>query len=211
MTNSKILLSALALAIASSSFAQTESAPVATSAGLLGQRYVAVSGLTEDFRNAGGLDNAFGGAIGVNLPLTANLDLGFGYGYERLSDGGIKFREQLISASVTPYVNVAQNLKLFANAAVSYAWAKETVLGVTDKDNEGFWLLGVGAELSLGARTALMGQVAYDDTFDGHGEGAWAFSVGVNHWFTQKVGATAGVTFVEDDAIVYQLGVAFRF
>ncbi len=213
MTYSKILLSALVLAAASSSIAQTESAPVTTtsSAGLLGQRYVAISGLTEDFRNAGGLDNAFGGSIGANLPLTANLDLGFGYGYERLSDSGLKYREHAISASLTPFVTVAENVKLFADATVGYAWAKARGFGGNASDDDGIWSLGAGAELGLGARTALTGRVSYNDAFDGNSDGSWAFTVGVNHWFTEKVAGLAGVTFVEDDSIVYQVGVAFRF
>ncbi len=213
MTYSKILLSALALAAASSSFAQTESAPVTTtsSAGLLGQRYVAITGLTEDFRDAGGLDNAFGGNIGANLPLSANLDLGFGYGYERLSDGGLKYREHAISASLTPFVTVAENVKVFADATVGHAWAKARNFGTSASDDDSFWSLGVGAELGLGARTALTGRVSYNDAFDGNSEGSWAFTAGVNHWFTEKVAGIAGVTFVESDSIVYQVGVAFRF
>ncbi len=213
MTYSKILLSALALAAASSSFAQTESAPVTTSssAGLLGQRYVAITGLTEDFRNAGGLDNAFGANIGANLPLSANLDLGFGYGYERLSDGGLKYREHAISASLTPFVNVAENVKVFADATVGHAWAKARNFGTSASNDDSFWSLGVGAELGLGARTALTGRVSYNDAFDGNSQGSWAFTVGANHWFTEKVAGVASVTFVESDSIVYQVGVAFRF
>ncbi len=211
MTHTKILLSALALAAASSTFAQTDSAPVATSAGLLGQRYAAASFIVEDFRNAGGLDNAFGGSIGANLPLSANLDLGFGYGYERLSDGGVKYREHAISASLTPFVNVAENVKVFADATVGYAWAKARGFGGSASDDDGLWSLGVGAELALGARTALTGRVAYNDAFDSGSDGSWAFTAGVNHWFTEKVAGIAGVTFVESDAIIYQVGVAFRF
>ena len=211
MTYSKILLSALALAAASSSIAQTESAPVATSAGLLGQRYVAAHGLTEEFRDAGGLDNAFGGGLSANVPLSANLDLGFGYGYERLSDAGIKYREHVISASLTPYVTVAENLKLFADATVGFGWAKTRVGTFSDSDNDGIWALGAGAELALGARTALTGRVAYNDVFDNTTDSSWSFTVGVNHWFTEKVAGVAGITFVESDSIVYQVGVAFRF
>jgi len=211
MTNSKILLSALALAAASSTFAQTESAPVASSAGLLGERYAAASFIVEDFRNAGGLDNAFGGGASTNLPLSANLDLGFGYAYERLSDGPIKFREHALSASLTPFVNVADNVKVFADATLGYAWAKFRGAGVNGSDNDGFWSLGAGAELALGARTALTGRVAYNDAFDNGSEGSWAFTAGVNHWFTEQVAGIASVTFVESDSIVYQIGVAFRF
>ena len=212
MTYNKIILSALAIAaVASSSFAQTESAPAATSAGLLGQRYVAVSGLTEDFRDAGGLDNAFGGTIGANVPVTANLDLGFGYGYERLSDSSLKYREHVLSASLTPYLKVAENLKLFADAVVGHAWAKADTFGVTDSDNDGIWAAGVGAEFAVASRTALTGRVAYNDTFDSNSDGSWSFTGGVNHWFTEKVAGVASVTFVEDDSIIYQIGVAFRF
>lgn len=207
MNYTKIILAALAIAAGSNAFAQTESS---ASAGLLGQRFISGSFLTEDFRKSGSLDNAFGGSVDANIPLTANLDFGLGYSYERLSDV-FTAREQLISASLRPHFDVAQNTKLFADVVLGHAWYKETGTGYTDTDNVGFLAIGVGAQIAVGPKTALLARVAYNTLLEGGDEENMTYTVGANHWFTQKVGGLLSVTFDEDFSVIYQAGVTVRF
>ena len=217
MNYTKSLVGTLAaLAVGSSLFAQT--AETSASAGLLGQRYVGASLSIEDFRTFDDLvgfevDSAIGGSLSVNVPVRANLDAGFGYSYDKIDDSVFEATQHAIGAGATVYGSWS-GVKPFATATIGYSWTDIEVpsTGASANEDDAFWAAGVGVEVPVGPATALRGRVSYNDSFDSDdGDGSWAFSAGVNHWFTRKVAGVASVTFVEDDSVVYVVGARLRF
>ncbi len=210
MNYSKSLVGALAaIAAGACLFGQTASVNN-DSAGLLGQRYVGVGFFVDDLREVP-VDSGLGGSVGVNLPITSNLDLAFQYAYERISDSLLKARNHTVGATLRAY-NPYEGVKLFSDATLSHSWSRVRAPGVGRvTENDPYWELGVGVEAPLTSSTALLGRVSYSDAFDGDVDGTWNFTAGVSHRFTAKVDGLASVTFHEDDAVVYAIGVAYRF
>jgi hypothetical protein len=210
MNYTKSLVGALA-ALAAGAFLHGQStAASSTTAGVLGQRYVGAGVFVDDFRDTS-IDSGIGGGLLVNLPVASALDVAFEYSYERVDDSLLDGREHAIAATLRAY-NAYEGVKLFSDVTLGYAWDKIKAPSVGRiTDNDGFWAVGVGVEAPIASSTALVGRVAYGDRFDGDDSDAWTFTVGANHWFTPKLVGAASVSFQEDDAVLYTIGLGLRF
>ena len=178
-----------------------------TNAGLLGQRYAGLSLFSESLRNRD-ISNGTGGALGVNFPLTPFLDFGASGSSESFRDYSVK--DQRASAALTAYHDF-NALKAFADASIGGTWQSSKVNGVSYRANDGIYAFGVGIEAPFTDRSALLGRAALNQYFQRDRGHYWTYTVGANHWFNDKLGATVSVTFFESTSIIYGLGVNVRF
>jgi len=209
MNYTKSLVGALAaIAAGACMFGQTTDATVA-SAGLLGQRYASLGLFAEDFRNSS-IDTGLGAQLGVNLPVTGNVDLGFSYEYLNVDDRLADIDGNSLGATARVHTRWS-GVRPFADATLGYTWFEaDSAIGGFDYD-EYFWDLGVGVEIPVASSTALVARVGYGELFEDGFDGSWSFTVGANHWFTPKLAGAVQVSFAEDDAVTYGVGLALRF
>jgi hypothetical protein len=183
--------------------------PVAaqTNAGLLGQRYAGLSLFSESIRNRD-ISNGTGGALGVNLPLTHFLDLGVSGSSESFRDYDVK--DHRASASLVAHRDF-NALKAFADVSLGGTWQSSEVGGVSYRDSDGIYALGVGFEAPFTDRSALFARIAHNQYFKRDRGHYWTYAGGANHWFTDKLGGSFSVTFFESSSITYSVGVNVRF
>jgi len=197
MNSIKILGVIAALAAGTSAFAQ-QAAP-ATSAGLLGQRYASAEFGVINI-NHFALDQ-FGAGVGVNLPLTANLDLGLGYAHtwvESFSD----IDSDILSADLTSYFSQGA-IKPFGTIALGYDW--------NDFDDGAIWAVRAGFEYDVNPSFSTAISVGYSDDFESGDASQWDVDVRAHYWVTRSVAAIATVSLIEHGNVGYSLGVAVRF
>ncbi len=206
-----ISLALAALAVVSTSFAQT--APAATaSTGLLGQRYAEASfGLADAH---GSSDNTYGLGLGVNLPVSPNVDLGFNYGYSWLNSGGLKLRDHALNATATGYTNYA-GVKPFVGVGLGYQWAEAKFGPFKTSDDAATWGLGLGFEVAAGEIT-LTPSISYVDGFKSRDGGAFNYGIAASTWITKTLGGFADVSFSDVEgrggqSWNYTVGVRVRF
>ena len=193
------LLGALFIAHGSA-FAQRE-------AGLLGKQYAGLSVFTEDVRN---YDTGMGYGTGIvaNFPVAPNFDLSLATSYERFGD--IKLTDKRLSASATAYRDL-EGVKVFLDGTVGGTWQSVDFAGQNVSNNDGIYGFGFGAEAPISPATALFGRIAYNRYFDSNNGDYWTFSLGLNHWISEKLGLVVAATAYESDSIVYSAGVTLRF
>lgn len=96
---------------------------------------------------------------------------------------------------------------------LGYGWDKWKFLFLIQGDNdEGFFYsFGFGVEVLLNDKIVVIGEVSYVDGFDSVKEDFWGFEVGVNYWIMDILVIKVLVYIVEDDFVLFCIGVCFVF
>jgi len=197
MTKSIKLLAVIA-AVASSVTAFAQQAP-APSAGLLGQRYAQASFGYFDIKNSP--VDAFAAGLGVNLPISASLDVGLSYAH-----GWIESFSNIDSDVVigdATFIHVSDTFKTFTTLSLGYDW--------NDFQERTIWGARAGAEFRLTPRAALALSAGYDDDFKSGNNGLWDGTARANYWATDKVALIGSVTWIEGGDVGFSIGAALRF
>lgn len=197
MTQSIKLLAAIA-AVATGATAIAQQGP-APSAGLLGQRYVQASFGYFDVK--GSPFDAFAAGLGVNLPVSASLDVGFNYAHgwvESFSD----IDSDVVVADAT-FIHVSDTFKTFTTLSLGYDW--------NALEERTIWGARAGAEFPLTPRAALSVSAGYDDDFKSGNNGLWDGTARANYWATDKVALIGSVSWIEGGDVGFSIGAALRF
>lgn len=198
MTKTIKLLTALsALVVGTSVFAQQSAT---SSASLLGQRYVGTSFGYTDFNNSP--VDAFGATVVVNLPVRANLDVGFGYSrnwLESYSDINV----DAIGANAT-FIHTKGSFKTFTSLALGYNWGPF-------EDEATVWGANLGVEFAVAPKATVALSVGYDDDFKSGNNGVWDGTLRGNYQVTEKITAVGAVSWIEGGSVGFTLGAALRF
>jgi hypothetical protein len=197
----------LRIAVLGAALVATASLSAQIQAGLLGKRTVGLAGFAEYIRTSN-IDNGSGALLGVNLPLSANFDFGFSGSYESIPTNN--FNEQQLFASLTAYQEL-DSFKPFVDVSVGNDWQASKVGDFKYSANKSVYAIGTGAEAPISDTTAFVGRISYNAYFDTKLGHHWTYSLGINHWLTEKVAAVASVAFRGSDSIIYTVGLAVRF
>ncbi len=187
-------------ALQCSLFAQIE-------AGLIGKHYAGLTVFTEDAHSYD-IGSGFGAGVMVNFPVGPHLDISAGTSFERFGD--VDLTDKRLSTGVTAYQEV-NGLKLFVDGTLAGTWQSIKINGRSVSNNDGIYGIGAGFEAPITPTTALFGRVGYNRYFDRDNGDYWLFSLGLNHWISEKLGLVVTVSSYEDDSIVYAAGVILRF
>jgi hypothetical protein len=192
------------------------SVPVASAAGLLGQR--SVSG-TYDWLHLDepGIKDGRGFTLALNQPLSTNIDLGVSYSYldsgfyvpigeGETTELDVSGQELMFGAT---YYAPVQAAKVYGR--VSAGWFRTNVAG--DGDNDGLYRLEVGAEFAAGAKATLTPFITWENTFDEDLDhnGVWTYGALAEFEVATQWSLLAKATFDEDSTWGLSAGFAFRF
>lgn len=207
------LLLALAFITAATSRAQLAAAGLPGQRAL-GHRYVDVSaGVVAP--DVAGIDrNGALVSLGVNLPVSANVDFGLSYawGTVRPPAGRITDYTLLVSAVVH---SGGEGVKPFLGAQFGYERMKLRVGSLKVADDRGVWGLAAGVEIPVG-RVTLTPSLTYADAASGESDAALHTSVQAGLWFTPRVGGYVDATFSSfrdagGDSWSYRAGLRLKF
>ncbi len=195
----------LGLAAATTAFAQSDatasaSSSASASAGLLGKRYVEAQAFLIDYQNFE--DNGFGVGAAVNVPVTANVDVGAWFQHNWTEgDQGDNFQD--LALYVTGYCEHG-DLRPFATASIAYEW-----WSVSDD----FWYqLDVGAEYTISDQLSVSARVGWFDYFSSDWDnGAFLVSTRANYWVTPTIATSLTVGYVEGGTWNYGVAAVFTF
>ena len=173
-TNTRIVKFIAAAALLAST------APVASATGLLGQRYASAT-FDWVFPDDNRVDDGRGVTLGLNLPLTTNIDLSLNYSY---LDSGADFEVgegETISVDASgqslmfggTFYMPAGNVKPFISAGLGWQGIKVD----NETDNDMTYQIVPGVEIPAGDRATLTLYAAWSDYFDNEPEddGVWTF------------------------------------
>ncbi len=73
------------------------------------------------------------------------------------------------------------------------------------------WDLGGGVEVIVAPRTSVIVKAVNVGSFTKGISNPWQYSAGANYWFKRDWSVAASVTFVEDQAVGFNLGVRWGF
>lgn len=176
-------------------------------AGLLGKHYAGLTVFTEDVQHAD-VGLGLGTGVTVNFPLAPSLDLSLAASYENFHD--VHLTDKRLGATLVAYKELP-GVKIFADGSLSSTWQSIKFSNGRVSDNDGIYAVGAGLEAPIAPATALFGRIAYNRYFDQANGDYWTFSLGLNHWISEKLGLVIAVTAYEDDSVVYGAGVDLRF
>jgi|GEM_PF-928714 len=176
-------------------------------AGLLGKQYAGLTVFTEDVRHVD-IGSGYGTGVTANFPVTSHLDVSLAASYERFND--VRLTDKRLNASVVGYQEVS-GVKLFVDGSLGSTSQSIKIADQKITNNDGLYAFGIGIEAPIAPATALFGRIAYNRYFDQDNGDYWTYSVGLNHWISEKLGLVIAVTAYDDDSIVYGAGVNLRF
>lgn len=211
-TSAKTLVALTAALLAGSTVQAQQVALALPGQRVLGERTIGGDGGVVDVA----VFNERGYAVGagVNVPLTAYLDLGAHYGHGWIDEAGIGLKDATASAVAVVH-GAGTRVKPFAGVLLGYQRMEMKVGPFRETDSSGIWGGGVGLELLFG-RVSITPSVAYTDSFDGTTDRTTHFTLHGNLWFTSRVAGYADVTYADfagdgDDAWTYRLGLRLKF
>lgn len=195
----------LATLVTSSAFAAD-----GASSGLIGKRYVGADFLATDFRDID--DNGNGGSLVFNQPVSDVVDLSATYSFNQVNGDALDLTQSTLEIGAV-YYSQLEKYTPFMSASLGYGWDKWKFQAPTLNDNdEGFFYsIGVGVEVPVADKTALIGEFSYQDGTDSDTEDSFGLEVGVNHWFTEKLAFKASAYIVEDDSVTFRIGARLAF
>lgn len=171
--------------------------------GLLGASYfLADIGAVKERHGNG---RTYGPTVGVNLAVVENVDLTTTVAYAKQHewpDNGNLFQ---LGADWNFHLNLGA-LKPFVVAGLGYQFSR-----ATSDDDFGLWNAGAGVEYVVAARTAVTVKAVNTGAFSKDISSAWQYTLGASHWVHQRMALTAGITFVESQAIGYSIGARWGF
>lgn len=179
-----------------------------SSAGLLGKDYFAIDPIMQDFRNSTS-KKGWGTTLDLNLPATDNFDIGLNYNFERVADIP-RITDNTFGTSVTGYFK-AGGVKPFADVDLGYLWHRVKPSDPTLRYDRATYAVGTGLEAPILGSTAVVGRVAYNNEFRRGATHEMTYTAGLDQRFSDHVAGLVGVTFQQNNAILYNLGVGFIF
>lgn len=186
--------------VLSASLGAQISTPEAPSSGLLGKRYVEASTFLIDYQNFP--DHGYGLGTAVNVPLTANLDVGafFQYNWTE-SDASDHFQD--LGVYLAAYVERGK-FRPFARATIAYEWWT-----VSD---DPWYQIDLGSEYLISDRLSVSAQVSWVEFLSGDWNGGSFAGTGrANYWVTTGIATSVYVTYAEGGTWTYGLGAVFKF
>lgn len=230
-TMHRLAFGAAALLLTGASFAQSTSPAIVTSEasivdnpGLLGRSYLDFNYSWVDFNEDIGRPRGFIAGLSANTAVSRGLDVGLGYSYFRENNHRNPFtgtdfdvRSHQLATAATFFGNyMGSGVKPFISGAIGYQWSRGDLQSFRIDDDDWAWGASAGAEVPLG-RFALTPRISYSDDFHGNTKGMWSYGGELHHWFSEKMGGYADVTFHEPretfapDYWTYTAGLRFRF
>lgn len=188
------------LALASVGHAQMD-------AGFIGKRYAGLGFFTENVRSSN-MDNGNGVELFANVPILDFLDAGFRASSERFSN--FSYTDRRIGGYVTAYTDLDW-AKPYVEFSISETNQSSSYNNVKYRNRESLWATGLGLEVPVTRSSALFGSATYTEYFNSSYDSAWIYKLGLNTWFTPKLGAVVGISFYESESVTYSLGVNIRF
>lgn len=176
-------------------------------AGLVGKQYAGLTVFTEDVRSYD-TGTGIGGGLTVNVPASPNVDIALATSYERFGD--IHLTDKRLSGTVVAYQEVS-GMKVFLDGTLGGTWQSVSYGGSDVSNNDGLYGFGFGAEAPVAPATAIFGRIAYNRYFDSSNGDYWTFTLGLNHWISEKLGLIISATAYESDSVVYSGGLTLRF
>jgi hypothetical protein len=170
---------------------------------LLGANYALIDIGAVNERHGSG--RTYGPTVGLNLALTENADLTTTVAYAKQRDWPDSGNLVQLGGDWNFYLNYG-HWKPFVVAGLGYQFSR-----ATGGDDFGLWDAGAGVEFMVATRTALTLKAVDTGAFSKDIPSAWQYSLGASHWIRTNLAVTAGVTFVEDDAIGYSIGARWGF
>lgn len=198
----KILgVTALGVAFINVSFADV----TATSEGsLLGKRYAELGFGYVDVNHSG--DDILAAGFSSNLPVTPSIDVALSYAYSWVDGAGANYANA-VNATAIGYLTEGA-LRPFGRLGVGYNFLADAYR----QDDFASWNGGVGFEYTFGGNNAVRVSVDYNDAFESDAPPAFfSGTAGVSRWFTDKIGATASITWIERGDIGYAASLLFKF
>ncbi len=189
----------------------TGSLPVASAAGLLGERYAAAT-FDWVFPDDNDVDNGRGVTLTLNQPLTTSIDLALTYSYldtgANFGFGNIDISGQNLMFGGTYHMQ-AQGMKPFIG--VSAGWLGTKVDGSTDNDT--VFQIVPGVEIPAGEKASLRLYAAYSDYFDNEpeDEGVWSFGAVADFDINETWGLLTEINLDEDSNWGLSFGALVRF
>jgi hypothetical protein len=171
--------------------------------GLLGQNYVLADFAGVEQRNGSG--RTYGVNLGANFAATENADATINLVYAHQSqwpDAGSLYQ---LGVDWTFHLNIGR-VKPFAVAGLGYQLSRTP----SGRDFS-LWDLGGGVEVIVAPRTAVTLKAVNVGSFTKGISNPWQLTGGVSYWLQPRVALAASVTFVEDQAVGYTLGVRWGF
>lgn len=190
----------LALVIAGTLHAQTITRNN-KAASTLGQRYVSADAEYFDIDGAGSI---YGGALGLNLPVAANIDALFRYNYA-WEDGHTSDEVQAATAGFNAWYEADANLRLFAGGDLGYTW------GDAVANDDWFGRVRAGGEYTLTSHLNFLAFATWSDGLDRHISSSWSGTAQAGYWLTSNLAVTARATWLEGGDFAYGLGALFKF
>jgi hypothetical protein len=171
--------------------------------GLIGSDYLFLDAARVDQKSGGG--STTGAMLGVNFAPTEVADLTLNLAWVRQSDWPDNGNLYQLGVDVTPHLNLGR-AKPFLVGGAGYQLSR-TPSGA----DLGLWDLGGGVEFMVAARTAVTVKAVNVGSFSKGVSNPWQYTASVNHWLNEKLAVNASVTFIEDQATGYTLGVRWGF
>lgn len=229
MKNLKIALVFAGVACASATTA---------SAQVLGSHYVGVGAAYEEVDTEAGVANGWNYGVEYNMPLVQQASYGVDVSAAlRTGDverDGTELEATSFMATATTYFISGEVLRPYVNLTAGYIWQDlDDGAGVTPPAFQQTAFTGIGASAfsnggngdsfvaggGVGIEAVVRPSISFKTGVDWlwieeSGNTSWAFGTEVNYWFTENMGAAAGIAYMEGeedvDGLAFTLGFRYR-
>jgi hypothetical protein len=171
--------------------------------GLLGNSYLFLDASRVDQSHANG--STTGATFGLNLAAAEFVDITTTFGWAKQRDWPDSGNIYQFGVDCTPHLNFGR-VKLFGVGGIGYQFTR-TPAG---RDLR-LWDAGAGVEFLVASRTSITVKAVNVGSFRKGVSNPWQYSASVNHWIAKDLALNASVTFIEDQATGYTLGVRRSF
>lgn len=196
MNTKSILVAVAAIAFGGIAFGQQ----VSNDSGLLGKRHFDLGFAYVDTNHSN--TDAYSTGAFVNVPVSANIDVGAGYGYS-WAEGNSANDVHSLGTSVTFFTKEGAYMKPFVSLGLDYVWP--------DNNDHFTWAADAGVEFAINSKLAVSVSGGFSDDFRGDIDGNWSGDLSANYWLTKSVAAVAAVSWIEGGHVGYTLGCSFRY
>jgi hypothetical protein len=194
--------------------APSPATPANSSAWLLGQTYLQVGALLEQFRHLPGTATGAAPDLAGNLPISDNFDYSFSLDYEHATSPGFRLNENDIANAVTAYAKLG-DVAPFATAGFGYTWLRTTDDGLAKRVDSLTGSVAAGIEVPIGDTTSLRATVGNEDFLEKRRHDV-TYGLSANAWLSSALGTYVGADVKqgydgERDSILYSAGFRFLF
>ena len=182
--------------------------------GLLGKPYAGFD-FTYDRYSGSSIDKALGILTVVNIPVSANVDVGVSYQFSDATGPFDGPTDNVLSGSILTFNRTPMG-KAYFQTTLGHAWRQDNFLQRGTHENGAFWTVRAGYEIPLGERSAANLGLGYSDGFGGgdYRDRTLQYHLEVNHWFTPVVAGVIGGHYSQivgaPDYVTYSLGFRWR-